>query len=177
MVDVEQQESREREAPKDRAEAAGLPPDYGPEQEVLKLRPSLWRAHPISSTGLVLLSLAALIGLPIAFPGIGLFVGMGVAAVIWLGLFFWWLNVTIAHSLRITNKRTEERKGLLSRSTNEVLHDHVRNIQVDQSFVERIFGVGRVGISSSGQEGIEIYVKDLPDPDRVKEIIDLYRPL
>jgi uncharacterized membrane protein YdbT with pleckstrin-like domain len=170
-------ETTNPEPTKDRAEAAGLPPDSGPEQLVLQVRPSLWRAYPVRASLLILLTLASLIAGPILLPGLGWIVGPSVAAVLVLILFIWWLNVTIAHSVRITNKRTEERRGIFSRSTNEVLHDHVRNIQVDQSFVERIFGVGKVGISSSGQDGIEIEVRDLPNPDRVKEIIDLYRPL
>jgi hypothetical protein len=57
------------------------------------------------------------------------------------------------------------------------MHDHVLNIQVKQSFIQRVFGIGSVGISSAGQEGIEIFMKDLPRPDDIKRTIDLYRPL
>jgi uncharacterized membrane protein YdbT with pleckstrin-like domain len=50
--------------------------------------------------------------------------------------------------------------------------EDVRNIQVSQSFFQRIFGVGWVGISSSGQSGIEIGVDGIPDPEMVRGLIN-----
>jgi len=131
----------------DRAGAAGLPPDYGPEQEVMVLRPSMVRAHPF---------------LTIFTLGIG-------AIVLWFR--------HLGDRIHITNKRTIMRQGLFSKSTTEVLHDHVRNIQISQSFLNRIFDVGDIGISSSGQEGIEIQAFAIPHPNEVKKTIDHYRPM
>ncbi|REJ87665.1 MAG: PH domain-containing protein [Planctomycetota bacterium] len=74
--------------------------------------------------------------------------------------------------LTITNEQTTLRTGLLSKFTNDVFHENVRNIIVRQTFFQRIMGVGYVGISSAGQGGIEIEVNGIPDPDRVKQIID-----
>ena len=166
--------------PMDRAEAAGLPPDSGPEVEVIRVRPSLWRGHPFGATlllvvpivGLIALPIAGFFALPLSFAVAGAF-----ALVCWFMLFIWWLRFSVAQSLWISNKRVVERRGLLSRSLNEVLHDHVRNIQVKQSFIQRVFGIGSVGISSAGQDGIEIFMKNLPNPDDIKRTIDLYRPL
>lgn len=131
----------------DRAAAEGLPPDAGPEQEVMVVRPSMFRAHPFLAV-----------------------VTLG------LGILPLWLKY-LGERIHVTNKRTILRKGLLSKSTTEVLHDHVRNIQVSQSFWNRMFDVGTLGISSSGQEGIEIVARHIPHPDEVKRTIDLYRPL
>lgn len=164
----------------DRAARAGLPPDAGPEAEVLGVRPAMFGAHPFSFLALNLLILIGAIlivwkGLVsptawIAWTGVALVLG----ALITLGV---WKILTFSTALRITNKRTIVRVGLLSRSTSEVLHDNIRNIQITQSFLERLLNVGRIGISSSGQDGIEIDVKNIPNPDRVRQIIDLYRPL
>jgi membrane protein YdbS with pleckstrin-like domain len=131
----------------DRPTAAGLPPDAGPEMEVLVVRPSMLRAHPF----LALLTLG-------------------------LGLFPLWLKY-LGERVHVTNKRTVLRTGLLSKRTTEVLHDHVRNIQVSQSFWNRVFDVGTLGISSAGQDGIEIVAQNIPRPEEVKRTIDLYRPL
>ena len=136
-----------RSATRDAASAKGLPPDHGPEQDVMKVRPSMWRSHPF----LTLLTL-----------GIGTFL---------LSMTHW------GDSLRITNKRTILRRGLLSKSTTEVVHNDIRNIQIHQSFLNRVFGVGRLGISSAGQEGIEIVMDACPRPDRIKEVIDIYREM
>lgn len=89
-------------------------------------------------------------------------------------LLVWYLQ-TLSTTLIVTNEQTTLRKGLLSKNTNDVFHENVRNIQVKQSFFQRLMGVGYVGISSSGQSGLEIEVNGIPDPDRVKEIIDEHR--
>lgn len=62
-----------------------------------------------------------------------------------------WYLTCLCTRLTVTNQRTTLRHGLLSKHTNEVWHRDVRNVQIDQSFFQRIFGVGRIAISSSGQ--------------------------
>jgi len=86
----------------------------------------------------------------------------------------WWLQV-LSTTLTVTDKRTTLRKGILSKFTNEVLHENIRNIQVYQSFLQRMLKVGSIGISSAGQAGIEIEVQGLPNPYDVKACIDQYR--
>jgi hypothetical protein len=53
----------------------------------------------------------------------------------------------------------------------------VRNIEIDQSVFQRMFGVGSIGIASAGQSGIEIQFAGIRDPDGVKTLIDRYRDL
>jgi hypothetical protein len=89
-------------------------------------------------------------------------------------LLSWWLDC-LGHRLIVTDRRTIFRTGLLSKFTNEVLHNHVRNIQISQSFFQRLMHVGSIGISSSGQAGIEIFIRGIPNPYDVKTIIDHYR--
>ena len=164
----------------DRPSAKGLPPDHGPEVAVIRVRPSLWRSHPLGAAFLLLAPVGILVGalaLAAVTAATSLIIGGVSALICWFFLFAWWMRFTVARSLWISNKRTIERRGLLSRSINEVMHDHVLNIQVRQSFIQRVFGIGSIGISSAGQEGIEIFMKDLPRPDDIKRTIDLYRPL
>ena len=58
-----------------------------------------------------------------------------------------------------------------------MLHDNIRNIAVKQSFIDRVFNVGKLEIFSSGQSGVEITMKDVKDPHGVRETIDKYREL
>ena len=95
----------------------------------------------------------------------------GVGLIIFL---VWWIK-TRGTELTVTNERVSLRKGILSRFTNDVYLTDVRNVQIYQSFGQRIFGVGSVAISSAGNEGIEIQVSGLPDPDKIKSIIDTHR--
>ena len=83
----------------------------------------------------------------------------------------WWLKCK-GTTLTVTNKRTSLRRGILSKSITEVWHSDVRNVLLEQSFFQRIFGVGMIGVSSAGQSGMEISVSGIPDPDRVKQLID-----
>ena len=166
----------------DRAAAAGLPSASGPEQRVMMIRRAMLRANPL----LYLLWLAAVVGglSGAAYYGLGnapknpamLWVCVG-AAVVGLVVFGVWKLKTLETSLEITNKRTIERKGILSRFTSEVRHQDIRNIQVTQSFLERLLGVGTIGISSAGQDDVEIVADDVPGPDRIRRVIDLYRTL
>jgi len=86
----------------------------------------------------------------------------------------WWFK-SLGVTLTITSSRTILRRGVLSKHTNEVLHKNVRNVQVSQSFLQRIFGVGDIGIASAGSAGIEIAVSGILSPQHVKDLIDKYR--
>jgi len=88
-----------------------------------------------------------------------------------VGLLAWWLHCQ-ATSLVITESRVTLRKGLLSKYTNDVLIADIRNVQVRQSFLQRIFGVGAVAVSTSGQGDMEIEVPGMPAPDRIKAILN-----
>jgi hypothetical protein len=169
-------------SPSKRPEDLGLPPDSGPEQQVMLIRPALIRSRPISfgvliilaATGLVMLAIhlisPATVRLWVAIFAALALLGAG-------GTIGWWWVQCLSAALEITNKRTVSRNGLFSRSTSEVVHDNIRNVQVDQTFWERVWNVGTVGISSSGQDGIEIQMKKVPKPGELQRTIDLYRSL
>lgn len=96
---------------------------------------------------------------------------VGIGLIIFL---IWWIR-TKGTELTVTNERASLRKGILSKFTNDVYLTDVRNVQIYQSFWQRVFGVGSVSISSAGNDGIEIEVKGIPSPDKIKEIIDTHR--
>lgn len=164
----------------DRASAAGFPADSGPEETVLMVRPAFIRAHPFRFALLALLALAGLAGvIHFGFRRPDKVYAWGSGALTLLSLAFvgGWRLSTLGDSLKITNKRSIERTGLLSKRTTEVLHDNIRNFQINQSAWDRVLNLGQIGISSSGQDGIEIVMNKVPQPNRVKKIIDLYRPM
>jgi len=124
------------------------------EVENCRVRPSMLRSNPL---------------LFIACLCLILFVGIGL-----IFLLVWWVqnkNTTLI----ITDKRTILQQGILSRNTNEVMHAHIRNIQVQQSMMERLFNTGTIKIASAGTGDIEITVSGIPTPNRIKAVIDHYR--
>jgi uncharacterized membrane protein YdbT with pleckstrin-like domain len=86
-------------------------------------------------------------------------------------LLAWWIQC-LATSLVITDRRVTLRKGILSKYTNDILISDIRNVQVGQNLFQRIFGVGSVAVSTSGQSDMEIEVHGLPHPERIKAIIN-----
>jgi uncharacterized membrane protein YdbT with pleckstrin-like domain len=123
------------------------------EQILYDSRPAMFRNHPFYFSLCVLLSL----------------VGVGLVL-----LLIWWIQ-NLSTRLIVTTEQTTLRRGILSKYTNDVFHANVRNIQIRQTFMQRMFDVGWVGISSSGQAGLEIEVNGIPHPERVKQIIDDHR--
>ena len=123
------------------------------EQILYESHPAMFRSNPI----LFILCLV------LCLVGVGLL------------LLLCWKLACAGTTLTVTDKRVILRKGLLSKYVNEVMNSDVRNIQVSQSFLQRLFGVGKIGISTAAQSGIEIEVLGIPDPDHVREIIDAHR--
>ncbi len=164
----------------DKAARAGYPPDFGPEVRVLRVRRCWFRSRPIRFSLAALVALTGIVGL-IWVPVFGRspwWYALFATMCLWgLGLIGWWWLDRLSASLEITTKRTIMHHGFFAKSSSEVVHDNIRNIQIDQSFPQRLMRVGRIGISSSGQDGIELQVNHLKDPAELHRIIDLYRPL
>lgn len=164
----------------DRASAKGLPPAGGPEQTIIRARPEMFRSKP----GLFLLHLIVILGTAggaIYFGAVnknsGGLIGSGLIGAAVLLSFLIWKIKTMGTALEVTTRRSIERVGLLSKFTSEILHDDVRNIQITQTFRERLLGVGTIGISSAAQNEVEIVAKHVRNPDRIREVIDAYRPM
>lgn len=98
----------------------------------------------------------------------------GVAVVAGLFWFVWWVD-SWCTTLVVTDRRVRLRRGLLSKSVREIAHDKIQDIQVQQTFPERVLRVGSIGISSSGEAGYEIFVAGVGRPERIRETIDRYR--
>lgn len=116
---------------------------------VYEAHPAMFRAHPFWFILFVLL---------IAAFGLGL-----------LFLLYWYIK-TRATSLTITANDLLYERGILSKERLAVSLRHVRSVQVNQTFVNRILGVGTIEISTAGDEP-EFTVADLPDPHEVREAI------
>ncbi|MGI9012706.1 MAG: PH domain-containing protein [Phycisphaerales bacterium] len=169
--------------------APAAPPGAAPsaaekrgEKEVATIRPAMFRAHPFKwllIVGFIVAGLAlfcwAVFSIRVedwlAWPG-------GIAAVLGAAFFIkWWVDAHLWIRLVVSDKRTVKHEGIIRRHSTEVLHDHVRSVDIRQNFLQRILNVGYIGIDSAGQDDIEIEIHDIPGPHKVKEIIDRYRDM
>lgn len=73
--------------------------------------------------------------------------------------------------LRIYRDRIMIERGLLSKCYQDYSPRDIRSIDIDQSFWQRIAGIGNLTLSTSATvEGAEI-LRSIPDPARVRELI------
>jgi membrane protein YdbS with pleckstrin-like domain/phage FluMu protein Com len=153
------------------------------EERICIVRAAMFRAHPFWYTLMVLLFLgglfAAAAGVPWAPLG-GPLPGLVLAALAALWWLIWWAAPHRWVKLIITSRRTIRQEGIIVRRTSEVLHNHIRNVKIEQSVLQRLFGVGRLSIDSAGgsdEQPIEIEMNHVPGPYRIKAVIDRYRQM
>lgn len=147
------------------------------ETVLYEAHPSMFRNHPLWFIGLIVLCLAgfALPFLPIETKGMTKLMEIVIPMLIGLTMFFFWWLKCKATTMTVTTERTSCRRGILSKSVTEVWHKDIRNVQLNQTLLQRILNVGKIGISSAGQSEIEISVSGIPHPDKVKRLIDEHR--
>lgn len=149
------------------------------EQVLLRVNPVVFRAHLLLTSIALLLVVTGVVGLvfwlldreALGMTGMTLLVVSVIGILIAAGLLgYEWLQAW-AVQMTITNQRTMVRKGIFSKSTNEVQHSDVRNIQCDQNILERLLNYGDIALSSAAQNEMEIVVNDIPDPQRAVALI------
>ncbi len=154
------------------------------ERNLVKVHPVVFRARPIGTLVLALVAFSAIavlvmsvINVTIAGYSVGETMTLGPASLLtWIcavtlllvaACAGYWTLLSQFTTLTVTDFRTIYQKGIISRETSEVQNDDVRNIQLEQTFMQRLLGVGGVGISSSGQDDLEIVAENLPHPERI----------
>lgn len=161
-----------------------------PEERILKrVHPVVFRTRPIATMAVLLVSASAIYGLWSALTmddtvaNEELLGSTSLASIDWLlwlsvsalvcvgGLLIYWFTLSLMTTLTITDSRTIYQRGIIRRDTSEVQHDDVRNIQLDQSLVQRILRIGKLGISSSGQDDLEIVVAGISSPGLIVNMI------
>jgi hypothetical protein len=159
------------------------------ERELLVVSPALFRGHPFAYGGLVLLGFSGLvvtalplfivIGWPLSLVGVFMIL-LAIGGFLKLFVFShrW-------YRLRITDRRSIDERGIVTRRYSEVLHSHAVNIRIQQSVWQRLMNLGDFEIESAAGGAIdpesgartstEIAIKDIPDPYGVKALIDQHR--
>ena len=120
-----------------------------PGEIIYEAHPAMFRARPFSFILCVLLILAF---------------GLGII------ILLYWYVLTRATQLTVTDHDITYERGVLSKDRTSVALRQVRSVRVTQGFINRIFGVGTIEVSSTGDEP-EFTVRDLPDPHEIRDAI------
>jgi hypothetical protein len=149
------------------------------ESELKAVHPAVFRRHLFGTAlcaililgGIGLVIFGAVTATLLAPPGLYFLIAGSLAAL--CGAFFVlkWSIIGKTHKLTITTERSIYRSGIFHRFTSEVRHDDVRNIKLDQNLKERILNFGDLAISSSGQDDMEIVIRDIPHPQEIADLI------
>lgn len=85
-------------------------------------------------------------------------------------ILLWWYLQCKASKLTVKEHDILYETGLLSKSRAEFSISGIRTVRVNQSFFNRIFGVGTIQIYTAGDLP-EIEAKGMPEPNQVRELI------
>lgn len=86
-------------------------------------------------------------------------------------LLYWYLMCK-ATRLEVDSSSIILERGLLSKEKIELDIDSVRTVRIYQSFFNRIFGVGKISVYTSGDIP-EFAIAGMPDPNRFRELIKM----
>lgn len=75
----------------------------------------------------------------------------------------------------ITADTIESSHGIVARSVQSIRLQDLRNVNVRQTFMQRLLGVGDVEFSSAGGAGIEVVFYGVPDPIGIKDRVQQAR--
>ena len=123
------------------------------ETALIIAHPKMFRTSPLKFILLILLCIV-IIGIPF--------------------ILFWYIRCR-TETLTVTTIHATLTSGVLSKSYNEVRISDIRNIQITQTFLQRTFNVGDIGISTAAQSGIEIIARGYAQPYAIKQAIESSR--
>jgi len=111
-------------------------------------RPSTkgWLLGTLAGWGTILLAIA---GIVIAVIGYGLYF-LGLVAVSLLIILWRWFE-NLAAKYEITEERLIIRRGIISKSIDEIELYRIKDIKIDFSLINQIAGIGRLTIASSDE--------------------------
>lgn len=115
---------------------------------LLNEHPKMFRANP----GVFIL---AVITIPIL-------VGIAILIAMWLR--------AIGERIAISEHALLIEKGILNKSNTEFSLSSVRTVRIDQSFLDRIFNVGRIEIYTAG-DSPEATISGIAEPNRVRDLV------
>lgn len=140
-----------------------------PSQPLYQASPTMFRHHPLLFVFWLLVSAAGVAMLVSAPERNWKIAGFGA---LFTGVFalLFWLARAKTTQITVTDRDVVLRSGLLSRSSTHVALGSIRTVNVYQSLMHRIFGVGNLEIFTAGDEP-EISIGGIPHPGRARDLL------
>ncbi len=81
----------------------------------------------------------------------------------------WWKRGAVV--LRVYTGRIVLERGRLSKCIREFMIQDIRSVDIDQSFLGRIAGVGDITIATAAAADSSEQIRSIPNPQRVRDLI------
>lgn len=148
-------------------------------QEVLyEANPSLMRTRPFGTVLLIVLLLAGIVlaiasgpiagSLGVSSQVVGL-VGIAAVVIAFVWLLAWFVATKMDH-LVIRPDEIVWSHGLISKQYTEISMSSIRTTRISQTLIQRILDAGDILIFTAG-DNPEVHIKGLPEPNRIRELI------
>ncbi len=85
----------------------------------------------------------------------------------------WWKRAEV--TLTVTENKIILEKGLLSKDIKEIFLTDIRTVDLKQSLLQRIFGIGDILIATSGTDSYEDMARGLPKARDIQDLISNQR--
>jgi membrane protein YdbS with pleckstrin-like domain/endogenous inhibitor of DNA gyrase (YacG/DUF329 family) len=85
----------------------------------------------------------------------------------------WWKRASVV--LRIYPGRLTIERGMFSKSFREFLARDIRSVDIDQSFLARVVGIGHLSISTAATVDAAEQLEGIPDPHSIRDLILQHR--
>jgi len=83
-----------------------------------------------------------------------------------------WAMLDRKHTVyTVTSKRVVQKRGIIGRDMSEVELKDIRNVVVKYGILDRLLGIGNIGLGTAAHSGMEIKLKGCRHPERVRQLI------
>jgi len=153
-----------------------------PTEPVLdSFRPSTlgWLKGTLAGWGTVLLFIAGIVLAFMSLLDLGMYwLALSLAA---LGLFAWrWLE-NLASRYELTEERLIIRRGLITKSLDEIELYRIKDVRINYSIINQIAGIGTIGIASSDEttRAGDLIIRDVERAqarrEEIRRLVDIAR--
>ena len=102
----------------------------------------------------------------------GILILTGILAIVGIGIILYVILKIKSTTYTITSEKVVAEHGLLAKRKTSVFLSDIRNVEVSQSFSQRIFNLGTVNVSTAGNSGYEIVMPGISAPDEVVQMLN-----
>jgi uncharacterized membrane protein YdbT with pleckstrin-like domain len=141
--------------------------DTGGERTLWMGRPSQWLNFKYFFPGLVLMAGGGFLAL--VRPELAM-VGWGFAAVVFLMLFWQWLQVRCTEMI-LTNQRLSVRQGVLSRRRHDLELYRVKDTALDEPLLLRLVSLANIEIVSSDRTHPSLVIRGVKDAEPLRQML------